>query len=166
MTAEYTEADFDCLSWHDCSIHGFELLTGDADHDDWTNDFVLDIDFIAVWSCGVDGGARFGVAPATLTFHNVTDLQVRIDWSVSGCQVAMHPPGIGNIEREEVVDHQLRLDRPYYAWTVRLNWPDGGVIRFGAVGFTQRLRAEPVEMASQYLSSAQRRLQVGGDRRR
>jgi len=50
-----------------------------------------------------------------------------------------------------------------------LNWPEGGMIRFGAVGFTQQLLAEPVEMASQHLSSAQRRVQVSGigvDRRR
>ena len=169
MTTKYTEADFDGLSWHDCHIHSFELLTGDPDQGDWTNDLVLDIDFIVQWSCGVDGGPCFRVAPAMLRFHNVTDLQIRIEWADSGYRIAVHPAAIDRLEREEVIDHKLRLSRPYYAWTVRLNWPDGGMIRFGAVGFTQQLLAEPVEMASQHLSSAQRRVQVSGigvDRRR
>ncbi|MCA1707150.1 MAG: hypothetical protein LC808_29335, partial [Actinobacteria bacterium] len=156
-TTKYTHADFDGMSWHDCCIHGFELLTGDPDRGDWTNDLALDIDFIVQWACGADGGARFHVAPATLTFHNVTDLQIRIAWADSDYRIAIHPASIGRIEREEVIDHGLRLDRSYYAWVVRLNWPDGGVIRFGAVGFTQQLRAEPVEMASQHLPSAHRR---------
>ena len=48
----YTEADFDCLSWHDCHIWGIELRAGDPDDGDWTSDLVLDIDFIVEWICG------------------------------------------------------------------------------------------------------------------
>ena len=101
-----------------CHIHSFELLTGDPDQGDWTNDLVLDVDFIVQWSCGVDGGPRFRVAPAMLRFHNVTDLQIRIEWADSGYRIAVHPAAIDRLEREEVVDHKLRLNRPYYAWTV------------------------------------------------
>lgn len=67
----YTEANFDQLSWHDCCVHGIDLLTGDPEEGDgdWTNDLALDIDFITEWACGGDASARFQVAPATLVFH-------------------------------------------------------------------------------------------------
>ncbi len=75
-----TEADFDALSWHDCHIWGMDLRPGDPDRGDWRSDFVLHLDFIAEWLCGVDGQAQFRVAPATLIFHGVTDLRINIDW--------------------------------------------------------------------------------------
>ncbi len=159
--ATHTEADFDQLSWHDCHVHGVSLVTGDPAHGDWVNNLVLDIDYLTQWSCAADGSARFHVAPASLTFHGVTDLRIQIDWSGDRHQVAPHPAAIDQIERELVVDQRVCLDRPYYAWNVRFNWPDGGVIQFGAVGFTQRLRAEPVETESQHLSTAQRRAREG-----
>ena len=46
--------------------------------------------------------------------------------------------------------------RPYYHWKIRLNWPDSGEIAFGATGFTQILRAEPVLTEKQYLSKSAR----------
>ncbi len=45
MKTRYTEADFEHLSWHDCHIWGLDLHVGDPDEDDWTSDFVFDIDF-------------------------------------------------------------------------------------------------------------------------
>lgn len=155
--ANYTEEYFDGLSWHDCALHGIDFLTGDPSKDDWTNDLALDIDYIAEWSCGVGGLARFHVAPATLVFHGVNDLQVRIDWPDSGYQVALYAPSIDRVERERVIDQKVHLGRPYYAWTIRLNSPNEGVIRFGAVGFTQQLRAEPIVIETQHLSTEQRR---------
>ena len=37
-----------------------------------------------------------------------------------------------------------------------LNWPDGGLITLGAVGFTQTLRAEPIVSENQRLSRSER----------
>jgi len=155
--ASYTGADFDLLSFHDCHVHAVELLTGDPGQDDWTSGIALDIDYIARWACSTDGSARFHLAPATLSFEAVTDLQVQIDWGRSGHQVALHPAAIDRIEREQVTGQKIHLDRPYYSWTISLNWPEGGLIRFGAVGFTLQLRSEPTEAATQHLSTAQRR---------
>jgi hypothetical protein len=146
-----TGADFETLSWHDCHVWGLALRPGDPDAGDWRSDLVLDIDFIVEWLCGVDGATRFRVAPADLAFHGVTDLQVRVDWDGGG-QVALHPLSIGGIERRTVSDQTVYLDRPYYRFTIHLSWPQGGIITFGAVGFTQTLRAEPVVTASQSLS--------------
>jgi hypothetical protein len=159
----YTEADFDRLSWHDCHIWAVELRAGNPDDGDWTSDLALDIDFITEWICGAGGGGQFRVAPATLVFHGVTDPKIDIDWGRSGFQVAVHPVSIGKIERERIQNQKVYLDRPYYSWRIRLNWPDGGEIAFGAVGFTQTLRAEPVLTENQCLSLSERtRLTRGG----
>lgn len=151
MALIYTEADFDRLSWHDCHIWGVEFRAGDADEGDWTSELVLDLDYIVEWLCGTSGGGQFRVAPATLVFHGVTDPKINIDWGHSGFQAALHPVSIGSVERELVRDQQVYLDRPYYRWSIRLNWPESGAIAFGAVGFTQTLRGEPVLTEKQSL---------------
>ena len=76
--------EFSDMSWHDCTIRGLELRVGDADEQDWTSDLVLDIDYIVEWICATDGGVQFRMAPATLVFHNATDLRVHLDWGASG----------------------------------------------------------------------------------
>jgi hypothetical protein len=156
MIASWTEADFDSLSWHDCHVRAMELRVGSPDEGDWTSDLVLELDYIVEWLCGVGGGTEFKVAPATLAFHGITDLRVHVDWGRSGYRCALHEMSMDRIERERVVDQKVYLDRPYYAWTIRLNWPQAGEIAFGAVGFTQTLRAEPVVIDRQSLSPRER----------
>ena len=157
----HTEADFETLSWHDCHIWGLAFHVGDPGEADWTSDLVLDIDFIVEWICGAQDRAQFRVAPATLAFHGVTDPRIGIDWGNSGFRVALHGIAIDRIERERVADQKVFLDRPYYAWRIRLNWPEAGEITFGAVGFTQTLLAEPVVTDRQHLSLGERRALVG-----
>ena len=152
----YTEADFEKLSWHDCHIWRIELRSGDPDEGDWTSDLALDIDFIVDWVCGVGRGGQFRVAPATLVFHGVTDLRINIDWGDTGFRVALHEVSIDRIEREVVRDQKVYLDRPYYSWRIKLNWPQSGQIAFGAVGFTQTLLAEAILTDQQRLSLRQR----------
>jgi hypothetical protein len=153
----WTGADFDRLYWHDCHIWGVDLRPGDPDEGDWTSDLALDIDFIVEWVCGVAGAPiQFRVAPAALVFHGVTDPRIAIDWGRSGHQIALHAASIDGIDRERVAEQKVYLDRPYYSWTVRLNWPSGGEIAFGAVDFTQTLLAEPVLKDQQCLTRAER----------
>jgi len=151
-----TEADFERLSWHDCTIWAIEFRAGDPDRGDWTSEIALDIDFLVEWICGAEGNARFRVAPATLVFHEVTDPRIAIDWGSTGFQNALHPVSIHVIERERVQNQKVCLDRPYYAWRILINWPEGGAISFGAVGFTQTLRAEAILTDQQHLSPGER----------
>ena len=130
MVTRYTEADFDRLSWHDCHVWGVALHVGDPAENDWTSDLVLDLDYIVEWICGADGGAQF--------------------------RVALHAVSIDRVERVRVQDQKVFLDRPYYGWRIVLNWPQGGEIAFGAVGFTQTLRADPILTDKQHLSRTQR----------
>ena len=148
MNTVYADPDFEKLSWHDCRIWGLEFRT---------DDLVLDIDFILGWICDTEGGAQFRVAPATLVFHGVTDLKVNIDWGNSGFQVALYELSIDRIDRERAIGQKVFLDRPYYKWSIRLNWPRDGEIVFGAVGFSQTLRSEPVLTNKQSLSLRQRK---------
>ena len=148
--------EFDHVLWHDNAVYGLRLEIGDPARDDWRSNLVLDIDHIVEWLCAAGGGAQFRVAPATLTFHDVTDLQVAIDCGDSGGQLALHPISIDDITRERIVDQKVCLDRPYYRWLIAFNWPRGGQIRFGASDFTLALRAEPALQDQQQLSPLDR----------
>lgn len=156
MPTRYTEVDFERLSWHDCHIWRLDFLAGDSDEGDWTSDLLLGVDFIVEWLCGVDGSTKFKIAPATLAFHGVTDPRIGISWGESGFRVAIHQVSIGQIVRELIQDQKVYLDRPYYRWRIVLNWPAGGEIAFGAVGFTQTLLADPIVSERQHLSLKER----------
>ena len=162
MPVKHTEFDFEQMSWHDCSIWRIEFLVGDPEEDDWTGDLALGLDFIVEWLCGVDGRATFKIAPATLVFHGVTDLKIAIDWGVTDFQAAIHDLSIARIERDRVQNQKVYLDQPYFRWTIELNWPEGGVISFGAVGYTQTLLSEPIISARQRLSLKERSRRTAG----
>jgi hypothetical protein len=149
------DRDFAELTWHDNTVYGFRLDPGDPDRGDWTSDLVLDIDHIVEWICGTDGKVLFRVAPATLTFHDATDLRVSFDFD-QGHQIALRPLSIASVARDPIRDQKVCLDRPYYRWRIGLNDPKGGEIAFGASGFTQTLRAEPKVSEEQRLSRHER----------
>lgn len=156
-TTVWTDADLDTLSWHDCHIHGIELRTGDPAMADWTSDLALDLDFIVGGSCGPRGEVVVMVAPATLAFHDVTDLRIAIEWAPAGARLALHTASIAAVSRRPD-EAGTRPGHTVYAWTIDLNWPEGGSIRFGASGFTQQLRAEPVDVGRrECLTTTQRR---------
>jgi hypothetical protein len=151
-----TEADFERLSWHDDTLYALRIEVGDIARDDWRSELVLDIDHIVEWLCEAGRRVRFRVAPATLIFHDVTDLAIAVDWGDSGHQTALHEAAIDVLTRAPVADQKICLDRTYYRWRIALAWPRGGEIAFGASGFTQRLRAAPLLQDEQKLSPADR----------
>lgn len=152
MRKPVIDSEFETFSWHDNIIYGLRLDVGDATRDDWRSDLVLDIDHIVEWVGGKQGEMRFRVAPANLTFHDVTDLSIAVDFGDSGGQVMMNELSIASITRAPVTDQKICLDRTYYRWRMELNWPQGGEIAFGASGLTQELRAEPVLLNEQRFS--------------
>lgn len=156
MTSPAQTEDYEPHAWHDDTLYGLRLEIGDPERDVWRSDLALDLDHIVEWICGTEGGAQFRVAPATLTFHNVTDLQIAVDCGDTGGQVALYPLSIDAITRERIVEQKICFDRPYYRWRIALNWPRGGEIRFGATKFTLDLRAEPVLQDQQQLSPLDR----------
>jgi hypothetical protein len=156
MQQRVSDADFARLSWHDDTVYGLRFAVGDIDRGDWRSELVLDLDHIVEWLCGSDRGVRFRVAPATLVFHDTTDLRIALDWGDSGQRTALGEPQIDAITRAQVPDQKICLDRPYYRWRIALNWPPGGEVGFGASGFTQTLRAAPVLLDQQRLPPGDR----------
>ncbi|MBP1886524.1 hypothetical protein [Sinorhizobium mexicanum] len=137
--------------WHDNLIYGIRFDIGDPERQDWRSDLVLDIDFIVEWLCEGSGEARFRVAPATLMFHDVADLQLSIDHGDSEGRTALSEPSIDRVTRE-------RLVRPFefWRWTISLNSPPGGKIAFCASGYSQMLRADPRLVSEQHLPRDER----------
>jgi hypothetical protein len=162
MAVTQTEADFEQMSWHDCHIWRIEFRVGEPEEDDWTSDLMLGLDFILEWLCGVDGSARFKIAPATLVFHGVTDPKIAIGWGDTDLQAAIHDVSIGRVKRDQVQNQKVYLDRPYFRWTIELNWPKDGRISFGAVGYTQTLLSEPIISERQRLSLKERSRRTTG----
>jgi hypothetical protein len=156
--------DFTPYRWHDNLIHGLSLDLGDVEAGDWRSNLVLDIDHIVAWHCAADGKAQFEVAPATLTFLHAGDLRIAIDCGDSGGQVALHDLSIDRIEREAIVEQKVYLDLPYYRWTIALNWPKDGAIRFAASDFELVLRAEPLLLESARVPAAFRQGSAGSRR--
>ena len=140
---------FDPFDWHDNAVYGMRLEVGDPDRGTWHSRLILDIDYILEWICGTDGRFHFRVAPATLTFEDVTDLNLALDQGDSGCTVALQLPTIQAIECERLKDQKICLDRPYWRWRIIFNEPQNGLITFGASSFHQRLRGDPVVTNSQ-----------------
>jgi hypothetical protein len=147
-----TEADFDRMSWDGCRIWKLELAAGDGDG---AGELVLGLDLIADALCGFNQEARFKLAPASLAFHAVTDLKIAVDCGDTGHLLMVQPLSIAEISRAATKVPS------YHAWRIRLGWPRGGEITFGAAGFTQILLAEPIISESNFLSVAQRRRMLG-----
>jgi hypothetical protein len=137
------------LSWHDNPIYAIHFDVGDASAGDWRCDLVLDIDHILDWICAVEGSVRFRLAPATLVFHDVTDLRMALDFTTVSHPQTMMTLSIAAITSEPVPWPWSPAALPYHRWRIDLNVPVGGAIAFGASGFTQTMRAEPVVVDEQ-----------------
>lgn len=137
--------------WHDNLIYGIRFDIGEPEKQDWRSDLVLDIDFIAEWLCESSGKAHFRVAPATLTFHDVSDLQISIDHGDSGGRTAMSELSIDRVTRERLV-----RSFEFWRWTISMNSPPGGRIAFCSSGYSQMLRADPRIVSEQRLPRGER----------
>jgi hypothetical protein len=140
----WTDKDFETMSWHDNHVHGLGFRSGEYAMGVLT----LDLDYILEWLCPVAGGTvQFRIAPATLTFHAVTGLQVNIDYA--SATAATGPFSMSGIRREPRPELQI------CHWIIDVNWPAGS-ISFDATGFTQTLWGRSVVHPEQVLAPGQR----------
>lgn len=153
-----TDAEFGQLNWHDNAIHGIAFHEPEPEVNDWASDLVLDIDHIVEWLCPTEGPFQFRVAPAWLVFHDVFEHEISMAQKPSFAGV----PVIDRIERELEGHLGLSKDIANYRWTIHLNYPDKGLIRFLATGFTQTLRTETIlQDGLQSITPSKRRALVG-----
>jgi hypothetical protein len=156
MVQHWTQEHFDVLSSHDNTLYGLRFRVGDPLRKEWHSDLVLDLDHIVEWLRTDDSRIRFRVVPAWLVFHDVTDLRIALDFGDSGCRTAINQPSVDAITRQRVSEQKICLDRPYYRWRIAFNLPRGGELAFGASGFTQTWRAEPMLVDEQSLDASRR----------
>jgi hypothetical protein len=141
--AEWTDRDFDGLSWHDCCVHAIRFRNPDEGYD---FDLILDIDYILKW---IETPARcfnFSVAPALLSFRNVHKLAV--DLELAGKEGLE----INSIERHEVVTRP-ELGLHIYQWIIHFHSfaSRDNQIRFASTGFVMKLTSPPQTIDCQRL---------------
>ena len=144
------------IGWHDNIIYSIHFVVGDAASGEWWSNLVLDIDHITEWVCGTEGKALFRVAPATLTFRDVADLRLSLDFAGGA-----HPRTLNELSIDGITSEPLPPDKapgrmPYRRWRIGLNLPQGGEIAFGSSGYGQMLRSEPVLRSEQRLPARER----------
>ena len=146
-------ADFDALSWHDASVHGFRIVEGE----NGSAELQLDIDFVLERSDAGEGGRRFQVAQAMLQFHEVFGLRLALDYVA--CSAGTTPFSIGAIRRESLrppADDAGEVDdHGPWRWRIEVDWPEGR-LEFEASGFTQWLVGDPREQDMPTLASSER----------
>ncbi len=127
----WTEADFEKMGWHDSRIYKIRL----------TDNLELDIDYILQWNKPDIEGLpfTFWVAPATLVFKNIHNIQFEIDTAFG--------------EAVEIEDIELNRSDNKIHWTVITKQGD---IEFTAGGFTQWIRQEPFFQFGQTISYIER----------
>ena len=74
----WDESHFDEMSWHDNRVHGLRIRSGP---NGWDGQLELDIDYILEWLHPSESTFAFRVAPATLTFVDVLELRIEIDYA-------------------------------------------------------------------------------------
>ena len=127
----WSEADFEEMGWHDSHIHGMAFFPDDFE-------LTFDVDYILKW---VDPEPdetyfKFWVAPATLVFKNVHDVEFEIDSYNGNLE-------IDNIKREQEsrpINAELTGNTREWLWTIECQ---EGEIRLRSVAYEQFIRAAP-----------------------
>lgn len=140
----WTHERFEEMSWHDNHVHALRVVQGRYG----AGRLILDLDYIMEWVTQADG-IRFRIIPATLTFLDVTNLRISLDYATP--TAGLGPFSIDTIERR--VEKRERYTAQL--WRIPINWPPGE-ISFEASGFEQRGRGLPRLCDEQYLSAEER----------
>ncbi|QDH80838.1 hypothetical protein FKX85_18025 [Echinicola soli] len=127
----WTEADFKNMGWHDCRIYKIRL----------TDDLELDIDYILNWNKPDIEGLpfTFWVAPATLIFKKISNIQFEIDTAFD--------------EAIDIEDIELNKSDNKFQWTIITKQGD---IELEAEEFAQWIRQEPFFQFGQTISFIER----------
>jgi hypothetical protein len=155
---EIDSSTFDRMSLHEVRVYAWFLC-----REQYQVNLVLDIDYLAEWGLLPDNRFDFVVVPATLTFLDVVDLQIHLNWGAS--LPREEPQGTvcslaGELEvsgfRRFAYTDPVYVDRSYLRYELEFWEPRGGRISLGARGFKIVGRQEGVRSDRQTLDPAQR----------
>jgi hypothetical protein len=163
---EIDSSAFDQVHLHDVDVYGFFLQRRGCQIS-----LILDIDYRAVWNLP-DGDQDCSIVPATLTFLDVVDLQIHLDWGVS--LRPEEPYGVISNFSGQVTIYDFRrfaytdpvyTEGCYVRYELDFSLPPDGRISLGAKDFKIVGRQDGVHFDQQTLDPAQRAPFVSGDGR-
>lgn len=132
----WTQDDFSRMNWHDCTVHA--RYGGDE-----RGEIRFDLDYLVEWIAPQSGEThfRFRIAPATLAFHQASDLRRRHE-----------PPDDGVF----VIQNVEQRPTPHAGVWEYVFETLGGRVSLLARGYTQELRAPPVHWDRMSMSLSER----------
>ena len=149
---------FDQVDLHDVGVYGFFLQRRGVE-----TSLILDIDYLAERTLLANNHFEYLVAPATLTFLDVVDLQIHLDW---GTSLRREEPygvissflGEGWIDdfRRFAYTDPVYAERSYWRYELDFSDPRDGRINLGAKDFTIVGRQDPVRSDQKILDPDQR----------
>jgi hypothetical protein len=155
---EIDSSAFDQVNLHDVNVYGFFVQRRGFEIS-----FILDIDYLAEWILLENNRFEFLVVPATLTFLNVVDLQIHLDWGASLRRE--EPYGVISNFSGEVMIYDFRrfaytdpiyTERSYMRYELNFSDPLDGRISLGARDFTIIGRQEGVRSSRSTFDPVQR----------
>lgn len=135
---EIDSSAFDQVDLHDVDVYGFFLQRRGFEIS-----LILDIDYLAERTLRLDNRFEYLVAPATLTFLEVVDLQIHLDWGASLRRE--EPYGVISNFSGQVMIYDFRrlaytdpvyIERGYLRYELDFSEPSDGRISLGAKDFT------------------------------
>jgi hypothetical protein len=152
---------------HDVDVYGFFLH-----RQGFEISLVLDIDYLVARILRQDNRFEYIVVPATLTFLDVVDLQIHLDWGASLRRE--EPYGVMSNFSGQVTIYDFRRlaytdavynerPRPYQRYELDFSEPLDGRISLGAKDFTIVGRQAPVRSEHMTLDPDQRPPLILGD---
>jgi len=155
---EIDSSAFDQVSLREVRVYGWFQY-----REQYEVNLVLDIDYLAEWALLPDNRFDFIVVPATLTFLDVVDLQIHLNW---GTSLRREEPSedicsfAGELEindfRRFAYTDPVYTERSYLHYELDFWEPQGGRISLGARGFKIVGRQEGVRSDRQTFDPAQR----------
>ncbi len=142
IKTKYSTRDFKKIDWHDNYIHSLHFNSEKFE-------VIFDIDYIHDWISDEGENYKFLLSPATLTFHNASNLKIDIDWK--DCSLDLCIDSIERSAPRKTANAKLSE----YDWLINIGWP-GGAISFCATGFTQISRSTPAVFDEQKIPPAKR----------
>ena len=133
----WTDADFEQMGWHDSKVYAISFLPD-------TFELAFDIDYIFEWVNPAQNETyfKFWVAPATLVFENVYDVEMEFD--VPDFELNMI------VRKEPQRSKNAEYIERDTEWLWSLEAHRGG-IDFRSVGYKQFVRKKPVFSQAQIL---------------
>jgi len=139
----WDENDFEHMGWHDAKVYAVAFM-------DESFEFVLDIDYVLEWIHPKEGESnfKFWVAPSTLVFRNVWDLNIDLEGRVDLEILDLHR---GNLHKPKNAEHIKEFAE--YDWRIET---DSGEIAFKSAGYKQYFRKPPALLDRQRIGLKER----------